>query len=112
MGPFLYTLYNSPLHEIASAHGISDQYYADYEQLYCSFRPTTECGEQRLAFSALADCVRYTKNWASVNRLKFNDDKTDAMVISAKIINLVEFCRDNTGVKLVWIPGVRFDTSV
>jgi hypothetical protein len=25
---------------------------------------------------------------------------------------LVEFCRVNTGVKLVWIPGVRFDTGV
>jgi hypothetical protein len=86
LGPILYTLYNSPLHDIASAHGISDHYYADDEQLYCSFRPTTEGGEQRLAFSALADCVRDTKNWASDNRLKFNDDKTDAMVISAKII--------------------------
>ena len=83
---FNYYKHNSPLHEIASAHGISDHYYADDEQLYCSFRPTTEGGEQRLAFSALADCVRDTKNWASDNRLKFNDDKTDAMVISAKII--------------------------
>ena len=26
--------------------------------------------------------------------------------------SLVEFCRVNTGVKLVWIPGVRFDTGV
>ena len=25
---------------------------------------------------------------------------------------LVEFCRVNTGVKLVWILGVRFDTGV
>jgi hypothetical protein len=25
---------------------------------------------------------------------------------------LVEFCRVNTGVKLVWIPGVRLDTGV
>ena len=81
LGPILYTLYNSPLHDIASAHVISDNYYADDKQLYCSFRPTTEGGEQRLAFSALADCVRDTKNWASVNRLKFNDDKRNAMVI-------------------------------
>jgi hypothetical protein len=91
LGPVLYTLYNSPLHEIASAHGISDHCYADDEQLYCSFRSTTESGEQRLAFSDLANCVRDTKEWASVNRLKFNDDKTDAMVISAKIIR-----RDST----------------
>ncbi len=54
LGPILNTLYNSPLHDIAYSHGISDHYYADDEQLYCSFRPTTEGGEQRLAFSALA----------------------------------------------------------
>jgi hypothetical protein len=83
---FNYYKHNSPLHEIASAHGISDHYYADDEQLYRSFRLTTEGGEQQLAFSDLADCVRVTKNWASVNRPKFNDDKTDAMFISAKII--------------------------
>jgi hypothetical protein len=86
LGPILYTLYNSPLHEIASAHEISDQYCADDEQLYCSFRPTTQGSEQRLAFSALSNCVLDTKEWASDHRLKFNDDKTDAMVIPAKII--------------------------
>jgi hypothetical protein len=25
---------------------------------------------------------------------------------------LVEFCRVNTGIKLVWITGVKFDTGV
>jgi hypothetical protein len=32
--------------------------------------------------------------------------------MSNKVIrSLVEFCRVNTGVKLVWIPGMRFDTG-
>ena len=71
--PILYTLYSNPLREIAVACGVSDLYYLDDEQ-------------QRLAFSALENCVWDTKQWASINRLKINDDNTDAMVVSAKII--------------------------
>jgi hypothetical protein len=29
LGPVMFTLYNSPIHDIAVHHGISDQYYAD-----------------------------------------------------------------------------------
>lgn len=29
LGPIMFTLYNSPLHDIARRHGVSDHYFAD-----------------------------------------------------------------------------------
>jgi hypothetical protein len=41
-GPIQFIIYNSPLHDIASTLGISDHGYADDEQLYISFRSSTD----------------------------------------------------------------------
>jgi hypothetical protein len=84
LGPILFILYNSPLHDIASSHGIADHEYADDEQLYKPFRPSADFSEQIQAFSSLSDCITDSKVWAATNRLQFNDSKADAIVISSK----------------------------
>ncbi len=39
MGPVLFTSYSAPLGDIARAHGVDFELYADDEQLYISFKP-------------------------------------------------------------------------
>ena len=40
LGPILYILYNTPMHDISVASGIMDHYFADDAQGYKSFRPS------------------------------------------------------------------------
>ena len=79
LGPILYILYNTPMHSIASLHGVSDHLYADDDQQYTRFR-VSDSADQARAFSSLSTCIGETKQWAATNRLKFNDGKTDALV--------------------------------
>jgi hypothetical protein len=81
VGPVMFTLYNSPIHDIAVHHGISDQYYADDAQQHKTFKPTVDGVEQRIAYAALSNCIGETRQWMSANRMKFNESKTDALLV-------------------------------
>jgi hypothetical protein len=54
LGPILYILYNSPMHEIAASFGISDHYFADDSQEYDSFTPSPSAADQQRVFDNLA----------------------------------------------------------
>ncbi|EFX75836.1 hypothetical protein DAPPUDRAFT_249770 [Daphnia pulex] len=79
-------MYNSPIHDIAATHGISDHGYEDDEQLYISFRPSTDGVPQNSAFSSMSSCISESKLWAANNKLKFNDYKTDAHLITSSFL--------------------------
>jgi hypothetical protein len=81
VGPVMFTLYNSPIHDIAVHHGISDQYYADDAQQHKTFKLTVDGVEQRIAYAALSNCIGETRQWMSANRMKFNESKTDALLV-------------------------------
>jgi hypothetical protein len=61
LGPLLYNLYTSPIHDISTRHGIDDHQYADDDQKYTRFRITPTGAEQRKAFSSLSACTEETK---------------------------------------------------
>lgn len=93
LGPILFTMYTSPLHQIALAHGVSSHFYADDTQFLKSFRIGDDGEEQRKAFDCLSDCIASTKRWMTINKLKLNEDKTDALMVysgtgRAKPLNL------------------------
>jgi hypothetical protein len=84
-GPILFIIYNSPFHNIPTTRGISDHGYANDEQFYISFRPSTDGVPQNSAFSSMS-CISEFKLWAADNKLKFNDCKTDALLITSSFL--------------------------
>lgn len=79
LGPVLFTLYISHLHEIANSFNLSDHYYADDVQLYQSFR----ANEKNAVYSTLSAAISEIKCWLSQNFLKLNEEKTDVILLSS-----------------------------
>ena len=82
LGPLLYSLYISPLGDIARSHGLSYHFYADNTQLYLSFE-TSSPEDLSTCKSALEDCIKDINLWMLNNKLKLNSGKTEMIVFSS-----------------------------
>jgi hypothetical protein len=80
LGPVLFTLYTSPLSHIINAHRLKHHFYADDSQLQDSDTPDNIL----TILTHTSDCYEDIKNWMTTNKLKLNDDKTEAMLISTR----------------------------
>ena len=67
---------------IAKLAGISDHYFADDSQE--SFIPSPSAADQQRAYNNLLACLADQGKWLAANRLKLNEDKTDALLVSSK----------------------------
>ena len=74
LGPFLYILYISPMHH----------YFADDFQEYESFIHSPSAADQQRAYNNLSACLADQGKGLAANRLKLNEDKTDALLVSSK----------------------------
>ena len=81
LGPLLFLLYCSQLHYIVSGDGIRGHYFADDVQLYGFFKPSTS--QQHSTYAALSSCISRVKGWMDKNKLKLNEDKTDALLVTS-----------------------------
>ena len=82
LGPILYSLYTSPLGDIAKQHQINYHFYADDSQLYISFKSCCTNDAYR-GKTSMEACVRDIDLWMVHNRLKLNQDKTEVLVSSS-----------------------------
>jgi hypothetical protein len=84
LGPVLHNLDTSPIHDISTRHGIDDHQYADDDQKYTRFRITPTGANQCKAFCSLSACIEETKRWGALNRMKYNDTKTEVLLVFSK----------------------------
>ena len=83
LGPQFFTIYSSPIANIARKHGLQVHMYADDTQLYLSFDLNDACDETA-SRARIELCIKDIKLWMTVNKLKLNDDKTEFLVITSK----------------------------
>ena len=79
----MFTLYSSPLADIAHRHDVSIHMYADDTQLYLPFDPNSAEGEL-LARHRVEKCISEMKSWMLSNKLKLNDEKSELLILSPK----------------------------
>ncbi len=79
LGPVLFTLYTKQLGQIIGSHNIGHHFYADDSQLADKFKPTPT--DQRAAITRVEKCTTEVKLWMTENKLKLNEEKTEAMLV-------------------------------
>jgi hypothetical protein len=77
LGPVLFTMYTKPLLLLLERHAIGNQSFADDTQLYNSVHPSSIDS----AVQTVQECITDVKSWMTLNKLKLNDDKTEALLI-------------------------------
>ena len=83
LGPLLFILYTKPLSSLISSHSVSSQSFADDTQLYSSSTP-----DQSLSMAqTIENCIHDVKLWMTDNKLKLNDDKTEALLLTKKKVD-------------------------
>ena len=85
LGPLLFILYASELFNVLEAHlpSVHVHCYADDIQLYLSFRPNDNHGEDD-ALKAMELCVQDIRVWLSRDKLFMNDKKAEFLVIGTR----------------------------
>ena len=78
LGPVLYTMYTQPLGKIIKDFEMMYHMYADDTQLYKS----TSINKVTPMIQCAQNCIEHVNNWMTVNKLKLNTQKTEAMICS------------------------------
>ena len=82
LGPILFTIYTSPNGEIARKYNVEIHIYADDTQLYIYFKMKVP-SSQLETLMILQFCVSEIKSWMAYNKLKFNDEESEFLVVCA-----------------------------
>ena len=83
VGPQQFSIYTIPIGAILRKHNLLFHIYADDIQLYTCFDPKDH-NSIITALSRMSACIDEVRLWMTVNRLKFNENKTEFFVAVAK----------------------------
>ena len=83
LGSQFFTIYSSPLADIARKHGLQVRMYADDTQLFLSF-DLNDDNDENNSRAKIESCIKDIKLWTTFNKLKLNDDQTEFLVITSK----------------------------
>ena len=84
IGLILFSIYTLPIGDIARAHGLNVNFYADDTQLHMAFAPT----DHEDAPSILTQVENYISDIRILmvkKKLKLNDDKTEILILTSKL---------------------------
>ena len=76
LGPILFILYSALLSSLFETHSVSNQSSADDTQLLHSCPPD----QVHATVLTMQTCISDVKTWMTQNKLKLNDDKTEAVL--------------------------------
>jgi len=79
LGPFLFSMFVSPIGKLIKNSGASYHQYADDTQIYTAIHPNT-----LQPFETIMHCVDLVVRWFLENGLLINPDKTDAIVLGSR----------------------------
>ena len=79
LGPILFIMYTTPLGQIAHKHGLEICLYADDSGLYIKFKAGSPASEASTLLNVI-NCITEIKAWMNVNKLSFNETKTEFMI--------------------------------
>jgi hypothetical protein len=78
LGPLLFSLYTRQLAALLDSHNLGYHFFADDTELYS--RIPTDPSLAHDAVSKVESCCDEIRAWMSKNRLKLNEDKTEALL--------------------------------
>ena len=80
LGPLVFVLYTTELHQIVADHGLKLHQYADD----CQVNVASLVDDAVSAAEAVAGCIDDINTWLSVNRLRLNPTKTQIIWLGSK----------------------------
>ena len=100
LGPVLFSMYIKPLFAIIDSHSITHHSFADDLQLQMS-APPDKISE---LLHSMQSCISDVKAWATANRLKLNDNKTELMLFTSKRTKHLHNLHTSIPIGIVQIP--------
>ena len=83
LGPLLFRVYASKLFDVIKLYLPNAHAFSDGTQLYLSFNLDNSLNEAE-AVHAMELCIRAIRAWMQADKLKFNENKTEVMLIGTR----------------------------
>jgi hypothetical protein len=77
LGPFLFSVYVSPIANVITSHGVQFHQYADDTQLYIATRSDDD-------IKRLEECTVAVRDWFTRNGMLLNPDKSEVLLIARR----------------------------
>jgi len=78
LGPFLFSVYVSPISEVITSRGIQLHQYADDTQLYIAVKSDADIRK-------LEECTMAVRDWFTENGMLLNPDKSEILLVARKV---------------------------